>query len=209
MVTATLVLVEATGVRGPFSGLEDAQLAALSAAGEARALGALYDRHGAACYRMALRVTANRALAEEVVQETFLALWRSERYSARLGSLRSWLLALSHHKAVDAVRRETARDRREVTYEGRERAAAQTDDEPEPTLLGTLRDGAVRDALLELSRPQRQALVLAYYEGRSQRQIAEITGVPLGTVKTRMLAGMRRMRARLSAADDAPREGSR
>lgn len=186
--------------------LEDARLARLAATGDPDAIAALYDRHGPTCYRIALRVTANPALAEEVVQEAFLALWHGRSFRAGLGTLRSFLVALAHHKAVDAVRRETARDRHEDTYGRRQAAGGDPAADPEAALLGALRDGEVRGALLALSPPQRETLVLAYFAGHTQREIAELTGVPLGTVKTRTLAGMRAIRARLAADAGAAKE---
>lgn len=206
--TATLSAVDTPGPAAD-DGRSDPELAGLVAAGDREALGALYDRHGPTCYRVALRVTRSRDLAEEAVQEAFLALWRGPGFEARLGSLRSFLVALAHHKAVDAVRREEARARRERTYTLTAPPPADPDGEPETAVLAAVRDGAVRDALGALSPAQREALVLAYFGGRTQREIAELTGVPLGTVKTRMLAGMRRIRTVLGADADASGEGSR
>lgn len=195
--TGTLLLVAEPGAP-PFEAAgDDEALADRLAGGDEEALGLLYDRHGTACYRLALRVTSNPALAEEIVQEVFLSLWRDGAYDTRRGSLRSFLCSLAHHKAVDAVRRETALARRQERYGHAQSPVAEADGQPEVAVLAELRDGDVRTALGELSPPQREAIVLAYYGGLSQREVAERTGVPLGTVKTRTLAGLRRLEAAL------------
>ncbi len=189
-------------VDGRLPDLEDAVLAGLAADGEQEALATLYDRHGALCYRVAIGVTRNASLAEECVQEAFLALWRSRRYEERQGSLKAFLVALAHHKAVDAVRREEAIGRRQDTYASREHPVLDSASQPEEASWGHLRDEQVRAALAVLSPEQRHALHLAYFGGRTQREIAELTGVPLGTVKTRMFAAMRRLRTQLADLGD-------
>ena len=205
--TATLLLVAEQSSSEPLG--EDPVLAKRLVAGDPDALGALYDRHGTICYRLALRITASAALAEEVVQEVFLTLWRDGGFEERRGSLRAYLCALSHHKAVDVVRREQALARREDHYGIREQSVSSGRDEPEAAVLGELQDGDVRAALADLSPAQREVLVLAYFSGRTQREIAEITGVPLGTVKTRMFAGMRRLQAKLREPDGETGEDAR
>lgn len=185
----------------------DEKLAVRLRRGDADALAELYDRHGAPAFRMAHRITANRALAEEVVQEAFLAVWRSDRYLGEMGSLRAWLFALVHHKAVDAVRRESSIATRQTAHAAREPRVNTATMNPEAAILDDIRDEAVRAALSELPREQREALVLAYFGGHTQREIAESTGIPLGTVKTRMFAGMRRMKDRLAAVAEPAKEG--
>lgn len=204
---ATLLLVAEQLSPAPVG--EDDALTKQLADGDPDALGALYARHGAICYRVALRITASTALAEEVVQEVFLALWRDGGFEERRGSLRAYLCALTHHKAVDAVRREEALARRQDRYGARERPVSEGRDEPEAAVLGELQDGDVRAALAELSPAQREVLMLAYFSGRTQREIAQITGVPLGTVKTRMFAGMRRLQAALREPDAGTGEDAR
>lgn len=181
---------------------EEVLLARRAAAGDERALGEVYDRYGTACYRVALRVTSSPSLAEEVVQETFLSLWRNAGYSEQAGSLRAYLVGAAHHKAVDAVRRESSLARRSSDYGRREAVLAGRAEAPEDALLAGLQAGEVRAALEELAEPQRQAIALAYYGGHTQREIAEMTGVPIGTVKTRMFAGMGRLRARLAPTSE-------
>jgi RNA polymerase sigma factor (sigma-70 family) len=173
------------------------------------ALAVLYQRHGVICYRLARRITANDVLAEDAVQETFVGLWRDPAaYRADQGSVRSWLLGLAHHKAVDLVRRETAQQRRQDAY-----AAQRTLDPPPATdpavkAWAGIRADKVRAALAELPEPQRHALALAYFGGYTQREIAQLTGVPLGTVKTRMFAAMRRLQDRLAAVGSPGEEGT-
>ena len=169
------------------------------AAGDQRALGELYDRWSRPAFSLARRVCADEVLAEDVVQEAFIAFWREPgRFNPARGAFSSWLLTLVHHKAVDAVRRESAIRRRTVT-------AAEDGNEwsmpPGPgadhAALGAVVAGQVRDALCRLPDEQREALALAYYGGYTQREVASLTGVPLGTVKSRMFTGVQRLRSAL------------
>ena len=200
----------------PTDDIRDASDAALVVAiGRYRqeGLAEAYRRHAGAVFALSRRLLVDRTLAEEVVQEVFLALWRDPaKYDPRRGGFPSWLLAATHHKAVDAVRREqTVRSRRaSLAEEADYYTAAGAGDLPpvEDAAWAGLRGERVRAALSALPPPQREALVLAYYAGYTQSEIAERTGVPLGTVKTRMLAGMRRLRQLLDEVAD-PTEGGR
>lgn len=169
------------------------------------ALEALYERYGRPAYALAYRITGERVFAEEVVQEVFLALWRDPaKYDPARGGFPSWLLAATHHKSVDAVRREqTVRSRRASLAEeaGLYTSPAADDPPVEDAAFSGLRGARVRRALAQLPEPQREVVVLAYYAGYTQTEIAERTGAPLGTVKTRMLAGMNKLRHSL---DDGP-----
>jgi RNA polymerase sigma-70 factor (ECF subfamily) len=188
--------------------LDDAALVELVGKEDHEALAALYQRHGGICYRLARQVTGNQALAEDAVQEAFTGLWRDPGgYLPGRGSVRSWMLGLTHHKAVDFVRRESAQQRRRQAY------AAQQVLDPPPAgpaqeAWTRIRAQQVRAALADLPEAQRHALALAYFGGYTQREIAQLTGVPLGTVKTRMFAAMRRLRVRLSVQDGLAGEGS-
>jgi len=195
----------------PEADASDGMLVRRVAEGDDTALEALYDRYGRPAFALARRITGEQVFAEDVVQEVFLALWRDpEKYDPARGGFPSWLLATTHHKAVDAVRREETVRRRRATLA--EEAVAYTSaisDLPpvEDAAWSGLRGERVRKALSSLPEPQREALVLAYYAGYTQREIAERTNTPLGTVKTRMLAGMRRLRDLLDGVSDA--EGAR
>jgi RNA polymerase sigma-70 factor (ECF subfamily) len=184
-------------------GLRDGQLVELVAQQDAGALEALYDRYGRAAYSLARRILTEETLAQDVVQEVFLSLWRNaRRFDAGRGTVATYLLSMTHHRAVDVVRREENLRRWRTSDEGLELAPdpkARVEDEVE----ASERRAEVRAALKDLPDPQRQALLLAYFGGYTQREVAALVGVPLGTVKTRMAAGMRKMKEALS---DAGRE---
>ena len=189
------------------SALEDSSLIALVTEGDPDALESLYQRYGRVAFALARRILADDQLAQDVVQEVFLTVWRdASRFDASRGQVATWLLTMTHHKAVDSVRREeNLRKRREpdTVLEFRE-DESRVDDE----VWSTIRRERVRRALGTLPDVQRQALGLAYFGGYTQREIAKLTDTPLGTVKTRMLAGMRRMRdllaTSLEVVDDTP-----
>jgi RNA polymerase sigma factor (sigma-70 family) len=163
--------------------------------GDDDALGVLYDRFGRLAFRLAFRILRDRALAEDAVQEAFLAVWRSaDAYKRERAKPSTWILTVVHRRAVDLVRREQTR-------RGEPLEAA-----PEPTSGPADEDAVLRDrraavqaALTELPGEQRQALELAYYGGLTQSELAERLGVPLGTVKSRMFAGLGRLRELLAA----------
>jgi RNA polymerase sigma factor (sigma-70 family) len=165
--------------------------------GDQLALGELYDRWSRPAYSLARRICADDGLAEDVVQEVFLALWRAPgRFDPERGSFGTWLLTLVHHKSVDAVRRESAVRRRTVpAAEDGEDWSAPPGPGADQAALGAVVAGQVRDALHRLPAEQRQALALAYYGGYTQREVATLTGVPLGTVKSRMFTGVQRLRS--------------
>ena len=167
------------------------------AGGDLGALDELYDQYGAMAFSIAYRITGDRSAAEDVVQDAFLGAWRNAaRYADARGSVRTWLLSIVHHRAIDAIRR------RRPTVEL---------PDPEAVLPATLtlpdawaevelrldRD-AVQEALTRISDVQREAIELAYYGGLTQTEIAERTGVPLGTVKGRLRLGLQGMRAALT-----------
>jgi RNA polymerase sigma factor (sigma-70 family) len=160
------------------------------AAGDDEALGALYDRFGRVAYGLALRILHDRALAEDAVQEAFLAIWRSaDSYRRERSKPGTWILTLVHRRAVDLVRREDRRraDPLEAAPEGAGDAV------PEEAELRSRR-AAVQGALQQLPEEQRQTLELAYYGGYTQSELAERLGVPLGTIKSRMFTGLSRLR---------------
>jgi RNA polymerase sigma-70 factor (ECF subfamily) len=191
-------------VRGKaYRGLRDSQLVELVAEKDAGALEALYERYGRAAYSLARRILTEETLAQDVVQEVFLSLWRdARRFDAGRGTVATYLLSMTHHRAVDVVRREENLRRWRPSDEGLELEPdpkARVEDEVE----ASERRAEVRAALAELPAAQREALLLAYFGGYTQREVAALVGVPLGTVKTRMAAGMRKMK---EALQDAGRE---
>ncbi len=166
-------------------------------AGDAKAFEALFDRHSDAAFSLAYRMCGRRAMAEDVVQESFLSLWRSgARYDRSRGSVRSWVLSVVHNRAIDAFRRETVRTGRDVRDEGvAERIAASERTEAEVERRDDARH--VRTALGELPADQRQVIELAYFGGFTHSQIAEMLKLPAGTVKGRMRLGLTKMRVTL------------
>ena len=186
-----------------YRGLRDGQLVELVAQKDAGALEALYERYGRAAYSLARRILTDEMLAQDVVQEVFLSLWRdARRFDAGRGTVATYLLSMTHHRAVDVVRREENLRRWRTSDEGLELEPdpkARVEDEVEASERRT----EVRAALAELPAAQREALLLAYFGGYTQREVAALVGVPLGTVKTRMAAGMRKMK---EALQDAGRE---
>jgi RNA polymerase sigma-70 factor (ECF subfamily) len=182
-----------------FDALDDVRLVGAIAVGRADALEVAYHRHSAAVLGTARRVLRDQVHAEEVVQEVFLRLWkRPERYDASRGSLRSYLLIDAHARAIEAVRTTEAR-------RGRETRSARLDaprgDDVERDAWELVLAGHVRDALASLTPGERDAIELAYYGGRSYREVAQILGEPEGTVKSRIRSGLLRLRDRLLASD--------
>lgn len=172
-------------------------------AGDRKALEHLFRRYGGACYGLASRILGDETLAHDVVQEVFIACWRGSGFDAKRGSVGGWLKAVTHHKAVDMVRHEE-RLRARRAPESALRDLIDLTGAPDEGAWQLLRGAAVRKALQALPVEQREVLLLAYYGGYSQREISSLTGVPLGTVKTRTLLGMRRLRVALgpSLTDD-------
>jgi RNA polymerase sigma factor (sigma-70 family) len=171
--------------------LSDEALVLMAARSEESALAELYDRYGRAAYGLALRVLRDPALAEDAVQEAFLALWRTAaKFVPERSKASTWILTLVHRRAVDGVRRE------------QRRRADSLDVAPEPASVGGVDEDAwlrlqrerVQEALRSLPDSQREALELAYYGGFSQSELAERLGQPIGTIKSRMFAGLSRLR---------------
>ena len=168
---------------------DEALLAIIATPDGGLALAELYDRYGKIAYGLAYRVLRDSALAEDAVQEAFITVWRTAgTYISERGKPRTWLLTLVHRRAVDLVRRE---QRRRMPGPAEEPAPATPAAEDEATVRDRRR--AVQAALTQLPTDQRQALELAYYGGLTQTELAQQLGVPLGTVKSRMFAGLRRL----------------
>jgi RNA polymerase sigma-70 factor (ECF subfamily) len=185
-----------------YDALEDGALVALVVDGDGAALEALYGRFGRVSYALARRILGDEVLAQDVVQEVFLTVWRdAARFDASRGGFSTWLLTMTHHKSVDSVRREENLRKRRAPADALEFTES-TDPAVDDEVWTAFRRDQVRAALVELPDPQRRALSLAYFGGYTQREIAKITETPLGTVKTRMLAGMKRMRDALQVPLD-------
>lgn len=182
------------GMRKKLDRLADEDLIERVAGGDTRAFEVLFDRHSRPAYSLAFRITGDATSANDVVQESFLSLWRtSGSYRPERGSLRAWLLSVVHNRAVDQVRRALVHDRRRAPFEGveeRREAPGRTDAE-------AIRRGeaeSVRAVLGALPADQLRVLELAYYGGFTQSEIAEMLEMPIGTVKSRMRLGLEKMR---------------
>ena len=183
--------------------LSDEALVTLVARGDEDALAELYDRVGRIAYGLALRVLRDERYAEDAVQEAFLQVWRSAAtFRAERAKASTWILTLVHRRAVDLVRREERRQADPLTDDSAAGAAPEETDEAAWLRFERER---VQAALKQLPDVQREALELAYYGGFSQSELAERLGVPLGTIKSRMFAGLARLRELL---DDSTQEGS-
>ena len=180
--------------------LSDAELVRGVRDADGAALSQLYQRFVRPCYSLARRICANEKLAEEVVQEVFLALWRDPtRYDPARGGFAAWLLTVTHHRAVDAVRKENTIHRRVMAIpEVGENCSPTPVPGADQTALAHLAASQVRAALHRLPAAQRQVLALAYFGGHTQPEIAVQMGVPLGTVKSRMFTAVQRLRTLLT-----------
>jgi RNA polymerase sigma-70 factor (ECF subfamily) len=177
--------------------LADEDLMALVRDGEARAFEVIFDRHSTVAFSLAYRMCGRSAMAEDIVQEAFMSLWRSgARYDRDRGSVRSWVLRAVHNRAIDAFRRESVRPTVDVgdeLFSEKLVASERTEHQVEQ------RDEArrVRAALDELPDEQRHVIELAYFGGFTHTQIAELIQVPAGTVKGRMRLGLAKLRLSL------------
>lgn len=182
---------------------DDGLLAQRIRSGDRIALGEVYDRHASAAMAVALRIVADREQAEDLVHDTFVAIWQKiDRFDPARGSLRSWIMAIVRNRAIDRLR--GTRPSIEIG-EADERSMLRSG--PNPTwddTLAHLGAGQLRSALDELPAEQRQAIELAYFGGRTYREIATMTGVPLGTANGRLRLALARLRELLRQSDAAP-----
>lgn len=182
--------------------LSDAELIGRAADGDAQALEVLYDRYSSIVLSFAYRLVADRQLAEEVLQEAFFRAWQQGKaFNAGRGTFVTWLLSITHNLAIDEIRKRRRRPQKAESEEPEAflatvadtSAGAEVEDE---VWLGALRD-TISVALRELPAAQREAIELAYFQGLTQREIADRLGEPLGTVKTRMRLGLQKLRESL------------
>ena len=183
--------------------IADAQLAERIRAGQVEALGLLYDRHASVALATALRVVGKRDEAEDVVQDAFVAVWQKiDRYDAARGSLRGWIMTIVRNRAIDRVRaRRTSVD----IDDADERSLLRTG--PNPTWEDTLSRASsndVRRAMAALPEDQRRAVELAYFDGYTYREVAEMTGVPIGTANGRLRLALGKLRDALGGTSAAP-----
>jgi RNA polymerase sigma-70 factor, ECF subfamily len=178
----------------------DDQVMAALAQADLHALDALYDRYAKPAYALAYRIVGERGAAEDVVQESFLSAWRQAKsYRRERGSPRTWLMSIVHHRAIDRLRASAAG-----------RVAMSLDEVPDgpaeapgvwQQVWASLRGDAVRHALDHLPPEQKKSIELAYFSGYTQSEIAELMGVPLGTVKGRMRMGLMKLKSALEAPE--------
>jgi RNA polymerase sigma-70 factor (ECF subfamily) len=180
--------------------LADEEVMQLVQQGDPRAFELLYDRHGGAAFSLAYRMVGDRTVAEDVAQEAFLSIWRSRlRYQAERGSVRTWVLGVVHHRAIDSLRRNLVHQRRRASAEGiEERHEARELTDVEAARREEARH--VRSALDSLPEEQCKVIELAYFGGFSHSQIADMLEMPVGTVKGRMRLGLEKLRNQLSEA---------
>ncbi len=195
-----------TGDRGveplDLASASDAALVVAIARGDEAALAELYRRHAPVVYGLALRLLGDADAAQEVLQEVVVALWeRPERFNPARGALRSHLLRMAHGKAVDRIRAESRRARREENC-ARQELGGEVDLDREVWEL--VRAETVREALATLTDGERKAIELAYFGGRSYREVAAAFGEAEGTIKTRIRTGLRKLADRLEAAGLGP-----
>ena len=190
-------------IRKHHAHLSDEALVALVARADEDALAELYDRVSRIAYGLALRVLRDERHAEDAVQEAFLQVWRSAAsFRADRAKASTWILTLVHRRAVDLVRREERRQADPLTDDS---ALGEAPEDTEEAAWLRFERERVQAALKQLPDVQREALELAYYGGFSQSELADRLGVPLGTIKSRMFAGLARLRELL---DDSTHEGS-
>lgn len=181
----------------------DARLAQRIRAGDTTALGELYDRYASIALGTALRVVGDRGEAEDVVHDAFVAVWRKiDRFDADRGSLRAWLMTVVRNRAIDRIR---ARRPGVDLEDADERSLLRTG--PNPTWEAALRQASaadVRTAMAELPDEQRRAVELAYFEGYTYREVADLTGVPPGTANGRLRLALGKLRDALAGTAGAP-----
>lgn len=174
--------------------LEDAALLVLIAGGDEQALAALYDRHGARAFSLALRILGDPEAAEEVVLDVFWSVWQhAGTFTPERGRFTTWLYAMIRNRAIDQLRRRRARPLQAPEIEPESREAAAADPAVETLAEREELAQAIREAMATLPESQRRVLELAYFHGWTHREIAEYLGEPLGTVKSRLRLALRKI----------------
>ncbi len=197
MVHCSLFLACVTIRAVDYTKLDDSALVVLVARRDEAALGALYDRYNRLVYSLALRVVGERTLAEEIVMDAFVSVWRAaDSFIEERGRFVAWLTSVARHRAIDELRRLNVRPEGS-SVELDEAIRTSGPDPLEDVVDVRQRREVVRGVLAQLPDAQREALELAYFGGLTQQEIADKTNTPLGTVKTRMRLGMLKMRDEL------------
>jgi len=179
--------------------LADEDLMTLVERRNADAFAVLYDRHGGAAFSLAHRIVGDRAVAEDVTQEAFLSVWRSgARFDAARGSVRSWTLSIVRNRAIDSLRRQAGSAPKLDFDDDATLEARPSSDLTDAEAIRRETSRRVRGALQELPREQSEVIGLAYFGGFSHSEIAEMLGMPLGTVKGRMRLGLEKIRLTLA-----------
>lgn len=182
--------------------LSDEDLIARVAEADARAFEVVYERHSRAAYSLALRLLGDRDAADDLVQDAFLVVWRSaERYAPGLGSVRTWVLSIVHHRGVDRLRTASAALRRDQALRGEFIAAGGGVDAPMERALDGALSADLHRTMHALPPEQVEVLRLAYFGGFTHHEIAGMLGLPLGTVKGRLRLGLERLRSGLGAQE--------
>jgi RNA polymerase sigma-70 factor (ECF subfamily) len=182
----------------PADTTDEALIERLAAGVDQQALSDLYDRYQGVMYGLAMRITRDQALAQDAVQEAFVGVWRNaSRYAASRASVRTWMLSITHHRAIDIVRR---RKQTAELPEGDTLEPALTAPDVWPEVSRALDRDTVQQAMGDLPDAQRETISLAYFDGLTQVEIADRTGVPLGTVKSRVRLGLAQMRRNLEGS---------
>lgn len=181
--------------------LADEDLMRLVRESNSAAFAVVYERHADAAFSLAFRMCGKRGIAEDVVQEAFLSLWRSgSRYDRTRGSVRTWVLGIVHNRAIDALRRSVVQDRGRVSDDGiEEHVEAAERTEVEVGRRAEARE--IRAALEELPPDQSRVIELAYYGGFTHSEIATMLDTPVGTIKGRMRLGLQKMRSQLRSEE--------
>ena len=177
---------------------------AFAQAGDLEAFEALYERHKRACYSVAMRIVGGGGQAEDVVQESFISVWRAiERYDASRASVRTWLMRIVHRRAIDGLRSQSVHSKRRAEGEGLLDAAPSKEPAPESIAEDREQSRLVRGALDDLPQDQRRVIELAYFGGFTHTEIAGMLELPLGTIKGRMRLGLEKLREVIEVGEAA------
>jgi RNA polymerase sigma-70 factor (ECF subfamily) len=182
--------------------LADEELLVLVAGGDSTAFELVYDRHARVAFSLAFRLLGDRAAAEDLVQDAFLAVWRgADRFTPALGSVRGWVLGIVHHRGIDRLRSWAAASRRETALRGEALAAGARQQPLEEHAIDEALGPSLQRGLERLPDEQGRVVQLAYFGGFTHHEIAEMLGLPLGTVKSRLRLALERLRMSMGAQE--------